>query len=345
MVRDFQSGNLDWIVNRHVLQQLERNAMREVLEPAIALTVSNDIRRAFLADWHSGGTPQFSAVLVVKIDHLSWRITHGIIRPGGDVVLLTIERPGIAAALDRGLKAEGTVADDVDPGRGRPLSLFEARQVFPSVVGETAETVEKLKHRSRENGLRRRARRQASRRRGRCLGSRHSTDLLAEAPAITNEHRSGGGLEQVAHLDQDQVGAQDEDGSLHNFFRRFGPRLMRLNQRLEADLKILGVGRDFFIQNHEINGQLLHSPILVGEEYLANDPQFAGFRDADQDDWRIPGDPLGPKQGCRAAALFEYVGARTQRWVGIEYRTGEALKEMCFIGVDPEVTQLRLCLG
>ncbi len=54
---------------------------------------------------------------------------------------------------------------------------------------------------------------------------------------------------------------------------------------------------------------------------------------------------MRPKQGCRAAAPFEYLGGRTQRRVGIQHAIGEALKEVCFAGADPEMTELHLRLG
>jgi len=86
---------------------------------------------------------------------------------------------------------------------------------------------------------------------------------------------------------------------------------MDSDQPLERDLEILRVGWRPFIQDHEIDGQLLHSPILVGEEQLANDIEIAGIVDSDQDDRHVAGDSVRPKQGCRAATPFECLGGRT----------------------------------
>ena len=125
-----------------------------MLEPAVALTVSCDIARARFADRQRRRSPNFSAVLVAHIDHLARRIAHGIVRPRGEVVLLAVERPCVAAAIDRNVEAEASVADDVDPGRGRRLAVLEDGDVFASAVGEAADAVEKLKRKSRPSGLR-----------------------------------------------------------------------------------------------------------------------------------------------------------------------------------------------
>ena len=81
MVRDLQPGYLDRIVDRDVLQEFERDAMRDMVESAVTLTVSSNIRRVLLADWEGSGTPYFAAVLVTDVDHLSRRIAHGIVSP------------------------------------------------------------------------------------------------------------------------------------------------------------------------------------------------------------------------------------------------------------------------
>src|SRR4051812_48493101 len=101
---------------------------------------------------------------------------------------------------------------------------------------------------------------------------------------MTDKHHSGCGLEQVTYFEGDQVGAQDEDRALHTYSSRLRPRYTRPNQSLERGLEILRVGRGPFIQDYQIDSQLLHPPIFVGEEYLVNDLQITGFIDADQDD-------------------------------------------------------------
>ena len=78
---DLEPGYLYRIVDRHVLQELERNAVRDVLEPAVALAVPRDIGRAFLANRERRRSPEIAVVLVAKIDRLARRIAHRIVRP------------------------------------------------------------------------------------------------------------------------------------------------------------------------------------------------------------------------------------------------------------------------
>ena len=62
---------------------------------------------------------QTSPVFVVPdIEGLTWGVADRIIRPGGELVLAAVARPGVATAFGRGLEAEGRIRDDVDPGRG-----------------------------------------------------------------------------------------------------------------------------------------------------------------------------------------------------------------------------------
>src|SRR6185312_9659286 len=143
-IHDLEAGYLDRIVDRHVLQEFKGNTVRDVLEPAVTLAVTGDVGRSFLANGKRRRIPQIAVVFVAKVDCLARRVAHRVVRPWREVILLTVERPGMAAALDRTVEAEGTVADDVDPRRRCSLSCLQNRRVFPSAVGETAQPVEKL---------------------------------------------------------------------------------------------------------------------------------------------------------------------------------------------------------
>ena len=59
------------------------------------------------------------------IEHFAWPIADRIVRPGRQLVLATVDRPGIAAAFGGDLKAERGIGDDIDPGRRRRLALAE----------------------------------------------------------------------------------------------------------------------------------------------------------------------------------------------------------------------------
>ena len=148
LIADLQPGNLDRVFERHVLQQLERDAVRGVLETAVALAVPNDIGRGLLANRQRGGAPEFAVVFVANVDHFARPVADRIVGPRRELILLAVDRPRIAAAFDRDLEAEGRVGDDVDPGRRRPLPLAEDRHVFAPVVCEAAKAIEEFELRA-----------------------------------------------------------------------------------------------------------------------------------------------------------------------------------------------------
>ena len=135
LVADRQPGDLDRILEGHVLQKLERNAVGGMLEAAIALAMPGDIGRGLLADGERRRAPDIAVLLVAQIDGFARRIDDGIVRPGRELVLPAVDRPAVAAALGRDLEAEGWIGDHIDPGRGRGLAPAEDRHIFPSVGG------------------------------------------------------------------------------------------------------------------------------------------------------------------------------------------------------------------
>src|SRR6185437_4461935 len=98
--------------------------------------------------------PQFAAVFVTNVKHLARPIADRVIGPWADLVLLAVDAPRVATALDRHLETERGVGDDVDPWCRCPLSLAEDGHIFRAVSSETAQAVEKLELRHRHNGLR-----------------------------------------------------------------------------------------------------------------------------------------------------------------------------------------------
>jgi hypothetical protein len=134
--------------------------------------------------------------------------------------------------------------------------------------------------------------------------------LLEEAAATAEENCPGHALQQVAHLDRNQFGAQDEHTPPRVFCRRVSARLARPQYRLQSALKIGGVGRGAFVQNHQIDGQSLHPPVLVGAEKLPDDFQMLDLIDAHQDDWQVTRDAMRPKRGLPLLVAFQDFG----RW-------------------------------
>ena len=127
-----QARDLDRIVERHVLQKIGGDAVRRMLEPAVAPAMPRHIGGGVVADRQRRRAPQVAGVVVAQIEHLARTIADRIVRPGRELVLAAVDRPGVAAAFGRHLKAEVGIGDDVDPGRRRRLAGAEDRRHIPA---------------------------------------------------------------------------------------------------------------------------------------------------------------------------------------------------------------------
>jgi hypothetical protein len=110
-------------------------------------------------------------------------------------------------------------------------------------------------------------------------------------------------------------------------------------------LEILSVGRRPFIQDYQIDGELLHSPVFMSEKYLVDDLQVAGFIDANQNNRQVAGDPMDPKHRRGSAASLDYLGGWPRPRIGKEHTASEALEEVRFSGANSEMTELHLSLS
>ncbi len=277
------------------MQELERNLVRFVLEPTVALAMAGDIGRAILADRQGGRSPDVAALLIAQVDHLARRIGYRIVRPRRQLILLTVDRPGVAGTLDRDVEAEGRIGDDVDPGRRRRLPGVEDRHVFPSALGKTAEPIEEFERWSPQRNRWRRARQGGPRGRSRRRqGIGETFDLFGETATAAEEDDAGSGLQQAQRFRRGEVGTQDEDASARAARWRLRLRIACADQGLETGLQILDVGGRLLVQDHEIDGQLLHPPIFMSAQQLARDFEIVGVVDPQQDDRQVPRYALRP---------------------------------------------------
>ena len=215
ILRSCEARNLDRIVERHVLEEIDRNPVGRMLEPAVSPAVAGDVGRRVVADRQGRRAPQVASVVVAQIERLARTIGDRIVRPRGELVLAAVHGPGVAAAFGRHLKAEGGVGDDVDPGRRRRLARAEDRHIFPSVLGEAAEPVEELEVRQLTARPSKSARREPAwgRARTNSLPPRPAIELIGEPPALSDEHHPRHRREKGARLRRDQVGPQHEDAA------------------------------------------------------------------------------------------------------------------------------------
>src|SRR5215470_7427127 len=97
--------------------------MRVVRESAVTLSMLTSVRPRILADRQQGRSPYQAAILVADVDHLAGRVADRIVRPRRELVLVAVERPGVASTGFRHLESDLLVRDHIDPGSGRPVAL------------------------------------------------------------------------------------------------------------------------------------------------------------------------------------------------------------------------------
>ena len=107
-----------------------------MLEAAVAPAVPHDIGRRLVTDRQRRRRPELAAVVIAHVEDLAGPVADRIVRPGRELVVAAVLRPGIAAALGRHLEAERRVGDDIDPGRRRRLARARARSRTRGRSGE-----------------------------------------------------------------------------------------------------------------------------------------------------------------------------------------------------------------
>ncbi len=135
-VREVSKGearDLERVRQRHVLEQVEADALRCDLEAAVPSPVPGDVRRLLDPDRQRRRRPQGAAVEIVDVENLTGAIADRIVGPGGELVVAAVLRPGIAAAFGGDLEAEGGIGDDIDPRRRRRLSGSQHGNVLATI--------------------------------------------------------------------------------------------------------------------------------------------------------------------------------------------------------------------
>ncbi|MCY1390258.1 hypothetical protein D9M71_50740 [compost metagenome] len=339
-----QAGNLQRIVERHVLQQIGLDGMRRVAEAAVAEAMGAAIDTA-VANRLGGGAPQVVAVLVADVENLAQRVRHRVVGPRRELVLAAVLGPGVSPALGGNLEAEGRVGDHVDPRRRGGPAMFEDGQVLAALADESAQTVEEL-HAVGRGGrvLRRQQRRGGAKRLRRPAGRRRQEGQLGgDVAAMGVQHQACRRLQQGAGGHAHQVGAQGVDHAAHALFAR--ARLVAAHQGFYRALQVLDVGRRAFVDDDQVDIQTLHPPVLVGPQQLAEQRQVLVVVDAQQDDRQVAGNRQRPQPRLAAGAAADGFRRGAETHIGIQQRCGQALVVRRFLGLDIEIAQLHLGLG
>ena len=345
-VLDGQHRDLQGVVERDELDEVELDAVVQVLEPAVAGTVTGDVGRFLAADRLGRRTPQLAGVVVPDVDRLAHRVADRVVGPRGELVLAAVPGPGVARPGLGDLEPERRVGDHVQPRRRGRLSRAEDRDVLAPAIGEAAEPVEELQLRTRRGRL---ARWSASSAGGGCgrgdpLGTLQADDLVGEAAPAAQQDGPGGRLEERAVLGGELVAAQDVDPAVARMALVDQGGLARPHEGLERVLEVLGVGGAVLVEDHEVDVEELQPPVLVGAEQLPDDVEVLGLVDPHQDDGQVARDAVGPQAGRPALVAGQQARRRPQRRVRVEDPVGQALEEVGLVGLDPQVVELDLGL-
>ncbi len=98
--------DLHRIVQRHELQQLERDVVGGDLEAAVALTVAGDVGGLRVARRAHRRCPELVTVEIAHVERFAGPVGDRIVRPGGELVVAAVLGPGVAAAVGGNLEAE-----------------------------------------------------------------------------------------------------------------------------------------------------------------------------------------------------------------------------------------------
>ena len=138
--------------------------MGDAFEPTVALPVAGHVGSGLLANRERRRAPHLATLFIPDVDRFTRRVAHRIVRPRGQLVVVTVDRPGESEAGFGGEAPEPLVGDHVDPGRRRPLSRTEDGHILPSIRRKAAQAVEGLESRPRRRNVGGRLRRGMPRR-------------------------------------------------------------------------------------------------------------------------------------------------------------------------------------
>src|SRR5438067_2329762 len=210
-VLDPQPRDLHRVVPRHELQEVERDAVRGMLEAAVALPMPHDVGPGLLADREQRRSPQRAALLIPDVQRLPRGIPDRIVGPGGELILAAVARPRVPGARFGDLEPEAVIRDHVDPGGRRPLALAQDDHVLAAAVGKAAEAVEELEIQTGSGDVERRSAGTSRwRQRSGCrpLGAH---DLVPERAVAAQQDRSSGRPKEVVVPGRDEIPPENED--------------------------------------------------------------------------------------------------------------------------------------
>jgi hypothetical protein len=177
------------------------------------------------------------------------------------------------------------------------------------------------------------------------VGVGGAIELIGKAAVLGCEHDARRRDQQRTRLRGDEVGPENEHMARLSLDSRRRPRLAGADQGLDRHLEILHIRRPALVQDHEIDGELLHSPVFVRLQNLMNEIEILDVGYSQQDDGQIARNPMRPQFGLRAGALTNRVRGGPQGSPRENDVAGQALKQTCLSWPDAQMMKLNLALG
>jgi hypothetical protein len=345
-----QPRDLDRVLERHVLQQLERDAVGLVLEAAVAEAVARDVRPPSRIGCAVGSRRRPSPRRARRA--LAGRVDDRVVRPRRELVVAAVLGPRVAAPLGRHLEPEAGVGDDVDPRHRRRAAAIEDGHVLAAVGVEAAEAVEELEPRAGPGGAP-----------ATIGGGRRRARVARRTGAATPRPRTCG----RADRDRGRAGRSGRRAPPNEQERprsaSSGPRAARTPS--PAPSTSPKRGRDWLLRtavsiaiwrswrydaavlvdDHEVDGQALQAPVLVRAQQLAHLREVGDVVDAQQHDRQVARDRVGPQARLRSRPARDRARRRAEAGVGVQERRREALEVRRLLGADVEEAELDLGLG
>ena len=195
--------------------------------------------------------------------------------------------PREAGAGFRCEKAKLRIGDYVAPWLRSTYTIAEIRHIFPALVSEPSEPIEKFQRLLRCGKLPVRIFFRGCR-------SGHSGGghflalgaycLVGERTSPAEQHYPSDARDHRAHLRRHQVASQQVHVAerVVCFRRHSQPSAAR--ELFEGILQVLLVGGRFFVDDNDVRGQPLDAPVFVGSQHLAHDIDLPFIADQHDDD-------------------------------------------------------------
>ena len=143
IVANFQDRIFDRVVERHVDRQRRMNPCLAMLKDADAEAVTAHVRRGTPAgEWC--GRPVMTSLFVAQIERFAARVTHRVVVPRRQAVLVGVFAPGVGDTIFGDDAAEMRIGQHIHPWRGRGLGVRGGDDVFAAIFAKAAEAVVEL---------------------------------------------------------------------------------------------------------------------------------------------------------------------------------------------------------